>query len=327
MAITLAQAKVGMSDKVDQQVIDEFRRASFLLDSLIFDNAISPGTGGSTLTYGYVQLLSPSTAGVRQINAEYTPNEAERKEATAKAIIMGGSFAIDRVIAETDGAVDEVSFQMKQKVKATANEFHNLVVNGTAAASGSGYVTNTFNGLKKLLAGSDTEILSTVDLSTSALLDANYQAFLDEIDEWLQLIDGKPTAMIMNSKMVAKMRSVARRAGYYERTKDDFGRTVESYNGIPFFEGGEYYNFTSKATISVVPVEADGTTAIYAYEVALDGFHGISPAGDKIMSQRMPDFAQAGAVKEGDVEFVAGIVLKNSRKAAVLKGIKVKPTA
>ena len=28
MALTLAEAKVGMADKVDQNVIDEFRRAS-----------------------------------------------------------------------------------------------------------------------------------------------------------------------------------------------------------------------------------------------------------------------------------------------------------
>ena len=35
MALTLAEAKAGMADKVDQKVIDEFRRASLLLDMLI----------------------------------------------------------------------------------------------------------------------------------------------------------------------------------------------------------------------------------------------------------------------------------------------------
>ena len=64
MPITLAEAKVGMADKVDQQIIDEFRRSSLLLDRMTFDNAISPGTGGSTLTYGYIQL-SPLPPSVR----------------------------------------------------------------------------------------------------------------------------------------------------------------------------------------------------------------------------------------------------------------------
>ena len=83
--ITLAEAKVGMADKVDQNVVDTFRRSSLLLDNLVFDNAISPGTGGSTLTYGYIQLLTPSTAKVRKINEEYTAGEAKRTEKSRKS--------------------------------------------------------------------------------------------------------------------------------------------------------------------------------------------------------------------------------------------------
>ena len=106
MAITLAQAKVGMANKVDQTIVDTFRRSSLLLDMLVFDDAISPGTGGSTLAYGYIQLKTPSTAGVRAINEEYVASEAIREEKTTKAAIIGGAFEIDRVIAKTSGAID-----------------------------------------------------------------------------------------------------------------------------------------------------------------------------------------------------------------------------
>lgn len=82
MPVTLEQAKVGMADKVDQQVIDTIRRNSVIMDALVFDNAVSPGTGGSTLTYGYVQLKTPATAAGRAINQEYTPQEAERTKKT-----------------------------------------------------------------------------------------------------------------------------------------------------------------------------------------------------------------------------------------------------
>lgn len=320
MAITLAEAKVGMADHVDQTVIDTFRRSSLLLDRLTFDNAISPGTGGSTLTYGYVQLKSPSTAAVRTINSEYTAGEAKREKKSAEAIIMGGSFEVDRVLAKTSGAVDELAFQCEQKIKATANYFHNVVINGSKAASGTGFVLNTFDGLKKLLNGTDTEITSTVDVSTSALMDANYNALLDEVDAFLSTLDGKPDMLLMNNKMLTKMRSAARRAGYYDRTKDAFGQPVETYNGIPMVDAGMYYNGT--ATVDVVET-ANGATSIYAVCLGLDGFHGISPEGNAVISQHMPDMKAPGAVKKGDVELVAGVVLKNSRKAGVLKGIKI----
>ena len=298
MPITLAEAKVGMADKVDQMVIDEFRRNSELLDALTFDNVVSPGTGGSTMVYGYVQLKSPSTVAVRKINEEYTPGEAKRQEKTSKVIPFGGSFEIDRVLQNTSGAVDEMAFQMKEKIKAASNYFHNLAINGTSAASGSGYIANTFDGLKKLLASSDTEVTTTLDLSTSALLDENYNAFLDELDSFLNILDGKPDMLLMNEKMLTKVRSAARRAGYYERTKNDFGNTVEAYNGIKLVETGKYYD--GSKTVDVIPTDdAAGTTDIYAVKLGLDAFHGISPQGNKIINQYLPDMKQPGAVKKG----------------------------
>lgn len=320
MPVTLAQAKVGMADKVDQNVIDTFRRSSLLLDNLIFDNAISPGTGGSTLTYGYIQLKTPSTAAVRTINTEYTPGEADREEKTAKAIIMGGKFQIDRVLIGTSGAVDELAFQAEQKIKATSNYFHNLVINGNGANSGSG-VTGTFDGLNKLLTGKETEITSVVDVSTSAKMDTGYNALLDEVDAFLATLDGKPTMLLMNGKMLTKMRNAARRAGYYASTRDEFGRVVETYNDIPMMDVGKYYNGTN--TVDIIPIDENGKTDMYAITIGLDAFHGISPTGSKVISSFMPDLNAPGAVKDGEVELVAGVVLKNTNKAGVLRGIQI----
>lgn len=329
MAITLQEAKVGMRDHVDQNVIDEFRRSSLLLDKLTFDNSISPGTGGSTLTYGYIQLQTPSTAAVRTINSEYAAGEAKRKEKTAKAITFGGSFKLDRVLQDTSGAIDELQFQLQQKIKATTNYFHNLVINGIAAGSGSGQqVANTFDGLSKILASTETEITSQIDISTSELLDANANAFLDELDGFIATLDGKPDMLLMNDKMLLKLRSIARRAGYYTRSENSFGDFIEEYNGIALVDAGKYYN--GSATKDVIETTAagpgtEGKTDIYAVKFGLDAFHGISPIGNKIVKTYLPDMAAPGAVKTGEVEMIAGVVLKNTKKAGVLRGIKIVP--
>ena len=329
MAITLAEAKVGMADHVDQQVVDMFRRSSLLLDRMTFDNCISPGTGGSTLAYGYIQLKTPSTAAVRAINSEYTANEAKLEKKSTNAIIMGGSFQVDRVLQNTSGAVDELAFQAEQKIKATANYFHNLVINGQAAASGgTGYVNSTFDGLRKLLSGTSSEITSTVSLTSAAELDSNCNAFLDELDGFLSALDGTPSMLLMNSKMLTRVRGCARRAGYYDRSRDDFGRYVETYNGIPLMDAGKYYN--GSATVDLIAdtaasSSAAGTTDIYAVVLGLDGFHGISPTGTGVINSYMPDLTAPGAVKTGEVELVAGVALKNTLKAAVLKGIAISP--
>ncbi len=321
MAITLAEAKIGMADKVDQQIIDMFRRSSLLLDQMPFDNVISPGTGGSTLTYGYIQLKTPSTASVRTIGGEYTPGEAKKEKKTTNAIIMGGAFQMDRVLQNTAGAADELAFQAEQKIKATANYFHNLVINGTGAATGAGYVTGTFDGLKKMLSGTANEITSQVSLKSSTELDENYNAFLDEMDSFISCLDGAPSMLLMNRSMLVKLRSIARRAGYYERSQDDFGRTVETYAGVPMVDMGQY--FDGAAVKDVIATDDNGKTAIYAVALGLDGFHGISPMGDGVVQSYLPDLNAPGAVKTGEVELVAGVALKNTLKAAVLKDIAI----
>lgn len=329
MPITLAEAKVGMADKVDQQIVDMFRRSSLLLDRLTFDNAISPGTGGSTLVYGYTQLKTPSTAAVRAINSEYTANEAKREKKTTQAIIMGGAFEVDRVIQDTSGAIDELVFQADEKIKATANFFTHCVINGTAAGNAApGKATGTFDGLNKLLANSSTEYTATADLSTSENVTANYNRFLDELDEFISGLDGMPDMLLMNRKMLSKLRGIARRAGYYDVTKDDFGRGVEMYNGIALMDAGEFYDGTK--TVDIVADTAAGsgtfgTSDIYAVKFGLDAFHGISPTGTKVITSYMPDLTQPGAVKKGEVELVAGVALKNTLKAGHMKGIITAP--
>lgn len=322
MAITLEQAKAGMADKVDQQVVDMFRRSSLLLDRMTFDNAISPGTGGSTLVYGYTQLKTPSTAAVRAINTEYTPGEAIREEKTAKAVIMGGAFQVDRVIQSTSGAIDELVFQADEKVKAVSNFFTNAVINGTNAT--------TFDGLKALLTGSSTEYTATSDLTTSANIDANYQHFLDELDEFISGLDGGADMLIMNRKMLGKLRGIARRAGYFSSSRDEFGRVVETYNGITLMDAGQYFNGTNSIDIVAdTPASSGtaGTSDIYAVKFGLDAFHGISPTGTKVVQTYMPNLMEPGAVKKGEVELVAGVALKNTLKAGRMKGIKTIPAS
>lgn len=62
MAVTLAEAKNNAQTDLDVSVIDEFRKESGVLDSLIFDDVVNPAGGGATLTYGYRRLVTQADA-------------------------------------------------------------------------------------------------------------------------------------------------------------------------------------------------------------------------------------------------------------------------
>lgn len=318
-----------MADKVDQQVVDEFRRDSFLLDNLTFDDAVSPGTNGSTMTYGYMQLATPATASRREINAEYTAQEAVRRKKSADLDIFGGAFEIDRVIQNTSGFVNEVDFQLKEKVRAASNLFHYMVVNGEVLPSSgnttSGYVEAKFDGIRALVKGTSTEVTPTtaIDISTAAKAKTNADALLMQIYDWLALFGEKPDELLMNGKMLSKIKYVARISGYFSQDEDAFGRTVDKFDGIILRDAGKYYNGTSE--VDVVDTDSStGTSSIIGIKYGLNAFHGISPTeSSAIIKTYLPDFNAPGAVKKGEAELVAGVVLKNSKMAGVLNNIKL----
>ncbi|MEH7511611.1 major capsid protein [Gottfriedia acidiceleris] len=329
MPVTLAQANATKVNKIDQMLVDTFRRASHLLDSLTFDDAVSPGTGGTTLTYGYTRLKTASYAATRAINSEFTAGEAERQAVTTNLAVLGGKYQVDRVIQRASGNLNEIGFQADQKMKATVNQFHNLVINGDKSSD-----ANAFDGLNKILVGQPTEknTSAVIDLSTGALITSNYKALLFAIDDWLSEFDGRPDALLLNSKMKLVMQAVAREAGYKSAVEDAFGNKIDAYDGIPLIDLGWYASNNAGATQTTpvsqivnrtVGTAQTGLTDMYAVQLGLDAFHGISMIGDSIVNQYLPDLTLPGAVKDGEIEMVAGVALKNTRKAGVLRNIKV----
>jgi hypothetical protein len=322
MPITLEQSKVGLADHVDQQVIDEFRRDSFILDHLPFDNAVSPGTGGSTLTYGYLQLKTPSVAEGRKLNSEYTAGEAVKTQKTTNLKIFGGAYEVDRVLEDT-AASSEIAFQLAQKIVAVKNKFHYDFINGKSTDN------TSFDGLDTLVKETNTEEKNAdaaFDLSTAAKIKENADAFTFALDSWLSTFSVKPDALLVNRKTATVLKTIAKMQGYYTRSENSFGQGVDNYDGIAIVDMGEYYDGTK--SLMCVPIDdSTGTTSIYAVKFGLDAVHAVSPQGQKIIHQYMPNLSEPGAVKKGEVEMIASIVSKDTTKAGVFRNVQVAPVA
>ena len=315
MAVTLAQAKLNVTDDLQIGIIDEFAKSSFILNNIPFHDCVSPVGGGATLTYGYTRLITQPTADFRAVNSEYTPHEVQKQRYTTDLKVFGGAYEIDRIIAGMGGIADEVTLQASQKVKAASALFSDTIINGDSATN-----PLVFDGLDVAITGTATEYTpgTVIDLSTTEAVDANYKVFIDQFDEWLSELDGAD-AYLCNSKMLAKFRAIARRAGQYQETKNEFGQKVEWFGGVPFVDLGA----KAGSNDPIVGIGADGTTSIYAVRFGLDGFHAISMAGQAPIKTWLPDFTTAGAVKKGEFEMVAGCALKSTKAAGAFRKIKV----
>lgn len=335
MSMTLAEMKVGMADKVSQQIVDIFLRQSEILQLLPFDNCVSPSAGGgSTLTYSYVQKKLPAVAAFRTLNNDYTANQAtlEAKNATLK--IFGGSFEMDRVLKQAEGKFNNMAYQFEEKIAAAVSLFHHTMINGNSSTNAA-----EFDGLDKMLAGTSSEyntgVGTAIDLSTMANLKTN----MDQFYEMLQKLIKKTNAdaLLLNTDMIAKIQTIARLLGYKTESEEAFGKKVVSMDGVRFMDLGNHYTVSSGSVVtnSCVPAgisrnigaesaAVTGLTDIYAVKFNVnDGFHGASLTGTSTISSYVPDFTQPGAVKKGEVEMVAATVLKNTANAGVLRNIKI----
>lgn len=332
--ITLAQSKVGRADKVEQMVIEMFLKKSEVLELLPFANDVSPN-GGSTLTYGYVQEKAPSMAAYRAIGSEYKNNEALVEDKNVKLAIFGGSFKIDRVIKTIEGQLNNMAYQLEQKISAAIGLFHDGMINGDIATTADG-----FDGLDKFLVGTVNEFNTetAIDLSTMDKLKENADVFYEALTNLIN--KSHADALFMNEDMKTKIQTVARVLGYKTESEEAFGRTVTSINGVRMIDLGNTYVVTGteeeknivvtsnpiigKKTRTLGEASTTGLTDIYAVKFDVnDGFHGVTITGDDVVQQYLPDFNTPGAVKEGEVEMIACVALKNANNAGVLRNIKI----
>lgn len=239
MPVTLAQAKLNTNDALDANVIDEFRKSSWLLDKLTFDDSVAPGGLGSTLTYAYQRVLAERAAAFRAINAEYTPTEATKQRYSVDLKPLGGSFQIDRVLAAlgpgSPQVKAEVRFQIEQLVKAAKAFFADQFINGDSAVDANG-----FDGISKALVGATTEVNATGPVLDLTTIDSKAKALaaMARINAWLGLMDGEPDAIVANKDAIALFTMIAAWADQLDKTTDAFGRAIQTYRGIPLIDLG-----------------------------------------------------------------------------------------
>lgn len=315
--ITLAQAQNLTRDKLWNGVVDNLRQDN-LLEMMVFDDTAALN-GGSTLTYVYNVMKTRSTAAYRAINTEYTASEADTDLKTVQLKILGGSYAIDRVIQKNvKGIEEQEAFQLREKIKAIKRGYAKGFIAGNSTSD-----SKQFDGVDKLM-DSKMVLDNNIDLSTAALITSNYTALTDALRDMQAQMDGAPTAFFCSPEGYALIQKIADRAAGFTTTKDNFGRETFYFNGTVFVPLGD----VTGSEYNVIPTDAaTGKTAFYPIRIAEDGVHGICPSDDQAGISVYPiNTAETKAVREGSCEMVTAIAVKSARAVGKIP-VKIKAVA
>jgi hypothetical protein len=259
MALTLVEsAKLSTTD-LQRGVIE-----MFVIEGAVLDQIPMLEIQGNA--YSYNEEAALPGVEFRAVNAGYTESTGTVNQKTEGLVILGGDADVDRFIVQTRSNLnDQRAVQTRMKVKAATYKFQDTFINGDVAVD-----ANSFDGLKKRLTGTQVVDAATNGLPVIGADDAARHAFFDKVDELIAACAGADV-LYMNASILGKFRSAARRIGGWQQTRDDFGRTIDTYNGIPLRDIGKRADGTNIIPQTETQGTAVGTTSsIYAVRFGQD---------------------------------------------------------
>jgi hypothetical protein len=307
MALTLAEsAKLSQND-LQRGVVE-----TFVLESTVLDRTPLIEVNGNA--YAYNEEATLPGVEFRAVNAAYAESTGTVNPRTETLVILGGDADVDTFIVQTRGNLnDQRAIQTRLKVKAAVTKYQDAFINGDTAVD-----ANSFDGLKKRLTGAQVVAAATNGVGPVA----GGHAFFDALDDLISRVPGGADALYMNPSIRAKIQSSARRIGGFDMTRDDFGRPVVTYNGVPMLDAGTKADGSQIIPQTETQGTANGTTSsIYAVSWSQGedeaGVAGLSNGGVQVKDLGEID---AKPVFRTRIEFFTGLAVFG-RGAARLTGV------
>lgn len=257
---------------------------------------------GAAYVYNREQTL-PGIA-FRGINESYTESTGVINQLSEPLRIIGGDLDTDvALVAWGTGVNDTRASHDSLKVKALSLAHLKTIFDGNSAGA-----SNQFDGLNIRLTGN--QVLEAGE-------DGAVLTF-DMLDDLCDAIAGQPSLLLMNQKMRSRVRALSRSIGAFTIAKDDLGREVDMYNGVPIAlieddaAGNPILGFDEEQGDSEV------TTSIYAVRFGGDGMFGAQTAPISVRDLGEQHGKPAYRTR---LEHYSTIVLEHPRCAARLKGV------
>ncbi len=230
---------------------------------------------------------------------ESTPTFTKK---TAELKVVGGDADVDNFLKATRSNIQDLEAAVVElKAKALRYEFENVFLNGDTTSD-----ADQFDGLYKLLAGTDQEVTSGTNGATLSF--NSLDTLIDKV------LGGDPHMLLMSRRSRRKIQALVRASGAILETRPGrFGEQIQMYNGIPIAVSDwvkDDYTVGSSTDCSV----------IFAFQIGEGAVCGLS-------SPEMLQVERIGSLEDKDatrtrIKWYVSLALFSSVKAAMLTGVR-----
>lgn len=302
MPLTLVEAaKRETGNVVRAGVIETFARESNILRVLPFEDI-----DGNALRYNREEQL-PGVA-FRGVNEGFPESTGVINPQTESLYIAGGDLDVDRFIVRTMGPGQREA-QEVMKIKALAQAWTSNFIKGDTVIQ-----PRQFDGLQSRLVG--TQLMDAGNTSGGDALS------LELLDEAIDRVSN-PTHIVLNRTLKRKFTAARNKgiAGTFQLEKDEFGRQIETYNGLPLLTTWGDAKMVDPLLFNEVGAGGGAavSTSLYVVSFAPGGVVGIQNGGIDVR-----DLGELDALPlyRTRVEWYAGIAIFDGSAAVRVRGIK-----
>jgi hypothetical protein len=311
MALLLAQAETLSENDLQRGVLETFVIESPFMEMVDFFEI----QGNA---YAYNEEATLPGVEFRAVNAAYSESTGTVNQKTEKIVPLGGDADVDKFLQITRSNLnDQRATQLNLKAKSLVYRYQDAFINGDTAGD-----ANSFDGLKKRIVGNQLLDAAVNGLPILGADDAARHAFLDQLDRLLAAVPDADI-ILMNGATLGKYQSAARRLLIRDLQADQYGRTVDYYNGVPIYNPGTKADGTDIITATETQGSATDSSSIYAVRFGEDpeeqSVMGLTNSWVQVVDlgelQTKPAYRHR-------IEFYCGVGIFGGKAAARLRGAR-----
>jgi hypothetical protein len=272
VAFTLADLAKIEKDTLRKSVMDTLLMESDVLQDIPWETL-------GTLSTTVIRIQDLPSVGFRKVNEGYSSGDGSLEQNVETVSLMGMYSDVDKVIAKTKNTIGEArAIQQQMMVKAMSYNFNDKFINGDPETD-----PDEFKGLEQRVgdlnaAGFTGQYIDNGGTSGDGILlnSAERNNFLDKFEQAQYAIKGhNPEWAYMNNTTLRATRSVLRREGLLDTTKDQFDRVVNMYGSTKLSDIGVKADQTTEILPNTETLEDAGSsesTSIYFCKYGIGEF-------------------------------------------------------
>lgn len=271
-------------------------------------------------SFAWTRQVSLGTAGTRAVNGSYSESVGAVEQRSVGLKIIGGDLDIDQFLLATHGP-EHRAIQEQAKAALIAQTISWQIIKGSVTAAGGATAdANGIDGLQVRYGGGfgSTAVVDAGEnagqiFSNSGASDA---LSLRDLDTAIQAVEN-PTHLLMAKKMRVNLTAKLRNAASISTGRDEFGRIVTSYNGLPIIDADVLGTVSGLEQLGFNE-NNDSTTSIYVLSLSDMGLAMVTNGGVQV---RDLGEQNSKAVQRTRVEMYCNIVDMHPRCVARLFNI------